>query len=407
MKQFPLKLSAPSFDKLCLFINNQYYFVSLISDTIEAWAYEVEDHYMSKISEKLEAISKLYKESAISAGEILTRILCADIKDILRHEKNGLFTKSWENSVKSLTMLKGCLKKHLSGVCYNLNNDIDGCTEMRQSIVYEACSSAVSIYIEAMLCSPTISLSTLNNVTNIGSTTGTSHTQERLMEDVEVLTKLFEELRASKAVTAEEEKPIVYTTQNAATTAASSNAKQYKRKKLTVGIVGSLFRRSNSSNAGSGGGMQRSNSSADLKASVSSENLASLSHTGSSSNNLAAMAVSPGSGSGSGSGGSSVTSNKQKFSDLLKPLTHIVFACQMEGQDLVEFVKQELYLDFGVVCVRLWQLLMHWKAERKDLVEEAFHEAFDDWTPRRLQGDPLMTLPYLNNNIIRRVTFLK
>jgi hypothetical protein len=200
-------------DKICVFINNHYAFCYLLTDTVENWAYDIEDNYMLKISEKLEFSLNNSRNNAKIGGEIITQYIYNDIKDILKNEKNGLFVKSWENSVKSITLLKGCLRKTLAVVCSNLCIDYTGGLEMKQNIVYYACESVISIYIELLLCCPTINIA-LTECSLAASNTGTqSNILERLMEDIEMLTKLFEELRTTRAL--EEsciQAPIIYNT---------------------------------------------------------------------------------------------------------------------------------------------------------------------------------------------------
>ncbi len=96
--------------------------------------------------------------------------------------------------------------------------------------------------------------------------------------------------------------------------------------------------------------------------------------------------------------------NKHKINDILKPLSHIILACQMESQYLSDFVKSELYLDFGTNCVSIWQLILHWRGEKKEKISEQFDLHFKNWTPRK-QIEPLVTLTYLNK--IKHVAFLK
>jgi hypothetical protein len=76
------------------------------------------------------------------------------------------------------------------------------------------------------------------------------------------------------------------------------------------------------------------------------------------------------------------------FSYLSSPV-----ALQMNTKFLPDFVKQELYVDFGVHCVKIWQLLLLWRNEKQNFIEEQYDLLFAKWTPIELE--PALQLPYM------------
>lgn len=55
----------------------------------------------------------------------------------------------------------------------------------------------------------------------------------------------------------------------------------------------------------------------------------------------------------------------------LKPLNDLITLCHMDFKDagtvMVNFIKTELYRDFGSSCIKVWQVIMNMKGESKDV----------------------------------------
>ncbi len=201
------------------------------------------------------------------------------------------------------------------------------------------------------------------------------------MEDCEMLTKLFEEIRTTKMISDDTtatahnnnsnsgcQQPIIYTTANNAKNTKLNPASRYKR----------LMRRSSSQSESKK--LNENTSTPDNSQSTDANNSTTNPTTYNTIN------------------------NKQKFDTILKPLLHIVLACQMESEFLIDFVKDELYADFGLDCVGIWQLIMSWKGETKDAISANFEQNFSSWEPK-IEVEPLLELPYLRK--LKHIVFLK
>mmetsp|Transcript_26317 Transcript_26317/g.56927 ORF Transcript_26317/g.56927 Transcript_26317/m.56927 type:complete len:81 (-) Transcript_26317:152-394(-) len=51
----------------------------------------------------------------------------------------------------------------------------------------------------------------------------------------------------------------------------------------------------------------------------------------------------------------------------------------MNNQYLPDFVKGELFLDFGLQSLNVWQLIMHWRKESKEDVGAVYNRLFASW----------------------------
>jgi hypothetical protein len=65
----------------------------------------------------------------------------------------------------------------------------------------------------------------------------------------------------------------------------------------------------------------------------------------------------------------------------------------MNTKFLNDFVKQELYLDFGMHCVRVWQILLLWRNEKRDFIAQQYEEVFSAWNPAPVE--PAIHIPYI------------
>lgn len=89
--------------------------------------------------------------------------------------------------------------------------------------------------------------------------------------------------------------------------------------------------------------------------------------------------------------------NKQLFDELLFPLQHVIYAIQMNKQHLLEFVKNEFYLDFGYYnSIRIWQLLLAWRGMKKEEIYQEYDVVLKDWRPEDIDSmEPKLYLTYL------------
>ena len=69
------------------------------------------------------------------------------------------------------------------------------------------------------------------------------------------------------------------------------------------------------------------------------------------------------------------------FKLILQPLTHVILAVQMNNQYLPDFIKSELFHDFGCISINIWQLIMYWRKENKEDIQIAYERLFQEWLP--------------------------
>lgn len=81
----------------------------------------------------------------------------------------------------------------------------------------------------------------------------------------------------------------------------------------------------------------------------------------------------------------------------LKPLRDVILAIQMNSKFLPDFVKTELCRDFGATnCLKVWQLIMSWRNERKEDIVVVFDSVFKNWKPSAAEGNaPLVDISYI------------
>jgi len=117
------------------------------------------------------------------------------------------------------------------------------------------------------------------------------------------------------------------------------------------------------------------------------------------------------------------SSNPEKLRSVihnsLKPLRDVIVAIQMNSKFLPDFVKTELYngekklmpvldifaglthslfslLDFGqMYSVKVWQIIMCWRNERKEDIATIYDHMFKNWMPANVSNIPLVDLSYL------------
>jgi hypothetical protein len=335
----------------------------------------------------------------------------------------ALFRNGWDDSVKCMKKLKGTLSKHFSFLQQHLcsgggggggntsgviataasssssaagggsavaggggSSSSDGggggggLEAVQQLLVY-ICECVVSLYVELLLTNTSIVMN-LNTIS-------------RLSEDLELLTKLFEELRNKIYLSRHSLGRAPHVIESVLEEAAPN-----KRRLLTFGVKPKLsVRRSALERTAEPGKYKRLNSVQ-------------------SSNSLLEDAVGAGAGAGDGRatfgnaadaysvsasaggmypGNSKSNSNphlsteeetKATFKALLQPLAHLVLAVQMNNQYLPDFVKQELYQDFGISSVNIWQLIMYWRKETKEDIESAYEKLFARWVPEEPVDNP-------------------
>eukprot|EP01036_Dinobryon_divergens_P031024 gene31024-40359_t len=90
----------------------------------------------------------------------------------------------------------------------------------------------------------------------------------------------------------------------------------------------------------------------------------------------------------------------------LKPLRDIVLAIQMNSKFLPDFVKTELYKDFGHVnSVKVWQIIMLWRNESKESISTIHDHMFKNWKPQGSDDTP--RFPMVDLNYLQKMKALK
>eukprot|EP01032_Pedospumella_encystans_P012688 gene12688-14661_t len=180
-----LKANTMTVGPLCKYVNNHTKFALLLNDCIDEWAAELSDRHAVALFDKCEYTVNLFVENSSTGVEGIAQLLYAEVKDIL---KSSLFRSGWDDSIKCVLLLKSTLHRHFTflqqHLCSGVGSAGDGGTgglEAVQQLLIYICECIVSLYIEMLLTNTSITMN-LNTIS-------------RLSEDVELLTKLFDELR--------------------------------------------------------------------------------------------------------------------------------------------------------------------------------------------------------------------
>jgi hypothetical protein len=101
--------------------------------------------------------------------------------------------------------------------------------------------------------------------------------------------------------------------------------------------------------------------------------------------------------------------SKQSFDDILSPLSHLIFAIQMDKYYLLSFVKETLYLDFGILCIKIWILIEQFRGETKEQIQIDYDKHFKYWKPlagipgsREGSGSEIIT-PKMNVSFVNKI----
>lgn len=269
----------------------------------------------------------------------------------------NLFRNGWDNSMRCVTLLRASLHRQFTFLQQHLSSglsssDSGGLEAVQQLLVY-VCECLVSLYLELLLTNTAISMT----VTTIS----------RLSEDLELITKLFEELRnkiyLARMNVGRAPHIIETTTPKAAR----------KNKVLSLGLKPRLLGRKKadtSTAAPAVAGADSKGPSPTRTASVPEDE---------GSVQLATMDE----------------ESKATFKQILQPLKHVVLAVQMNNQYLPDFVKSELYQDFGLSALNIWQLIMYWRKETKEDICMAYDKLFQSWRPPTQEESQLDIAGYI------------
>lgn len=88
--------------------------------------------------------------------------------------------------------------------------------------------------------------------------------------------------------------------------------------------------------------------------------------------------------------------NKQSYDLMIQPLTHLILAAQMSKQYLLPFVREELYNDFGPLCLKVWCLIEHWRGEKKEQIQQDYDNHLKSWRPPGLIDEPRINISFIN-----------
>ena len=216
------------------------------------------------------------------------------------------------------------------------------------------CECIVSLYIEMLLTNTSITMN-LNTIS-------------RLSEDVELLTKLFDELRnkiyLSRMQLGARAPHIIATP-----VAEAPN----KRRMLNFGVNPKLGKNKTAASKAGAAPATAKPSAAVVNSVPSNANQTEEERL---STTLLAMEE----------------ETKTTFRVILQPLSHLVLAVQMNNQYLPDFVRAELYTDFGVGSLNIWQLIMYWRKESKEDIIAAYDKLYSTWDPEEIVEDPLVDI---------------
>lgn len=76
-----------------------------------------------------------------------------------------------------------------------------------------------------------------------------------------------------------------------------------------------------------------------------------------------------------------VNPNNGKLDTLLKPWRDLIKSLSMDTKSLVEFVKNDLYTDFGPHTIKIWSILMNMRGESKNVTDTVYDVIVMNWSP--------------------------
>jgi hypothetical protein len=269
----------------------------------------------------------------------------------------NLFRNGWEDSMRCVTALRSSLHRHFTFLQQHLSSglssgDSGGLEAVQQLLVY-VCECLVSLYLELLLTNTVISMT----VTTIS----------RLSEDLECITKLFEELRNKIYLS----RMNVGRAPHIIETVTPKTAR--KNKMLSFGLKTHLSGRKKSTDQSDANAGNKIALAVGRSVSVPEEEVP----LNRGSHSLATLDE----------------DSKATFKTILQPLKHLVLAVQMNNQYLPDFVKSELYEDFGACSLNIWQLIMYWRKESREDIVTAYEKLFQTWRPPALE-EPLVDISH-------------
>lgn len=270
--------------------------------------------------------------------------------------QSSLFRSGWDDSVKCVMLLKASLHRHFTFLQQHLCSGVgagdaaNGGLEAVQQLLIYICECIVSIYIELLLTNTSLTMD-LN-------------TLSRLSEDLELITKLFEELRNKIYLS----RMCLGRTPHIIETAPPKNPAHKRRGIMGIRPHLSSRKKDIEPTAAQEGGRGR-NREEEVPPGRNSNSIANIEDE-----------------------------SKATFKKALQPLSHVVLAVQMNNQYLPDFVKAELYEDFGPTSLNIWQLIMYWRKEPKEAIVAAYQKLFADWRAPELE-EPLVDISHYMSKV--------
>jgi len=229
--------------------------------------------------------------------------------------------------------------------------------------------SIISYYLEALLSSQ-YCLPSTNTIGSSSTTMNVTAFNHRLMEDLQMMTAFIEEYRLAFFPT--------HGNQNIHYIRSSKSQQPQKQKKKFLPFS---KKRSDGSSSSSAVSVASSHLMLNTSSSVPDKNNSSLQHN-------------------------QALESKGTLQEYIAPLTHIICALNLSRKDLIAFTQQELYHDFGYQnALRLWQILLTWRQEKKEHIQQDYDLYFKTWLPQAIAGHAekikyslpcLMKLKYAN-----------
>lgn len=409
---------ANPLEKLCVFINNHSTFSLSLNQLVESWSSTVEDESLvDKIYDKVESTLINFQENSAAGVEIFVTVYNAEIRNIL---KNGLFRNNWDDSITVIKELQTFVTNRTAFINQNISPSIMDSIVIRRTIIIEGCSTVINTYIECLLL--TI-INYYNSNSNAKDTLTTAlqsvrgavilslsvNVINRLNEDLELITKIFETVKNAIIISDSEEDLASALNTTHTIDQNKYEKKNNKRNKRLKSVMSKhlskLSYNSKRNNSSNNSNNQNSIDDDDDDMSVMTAtttgnksyrnlppkvafnaNLSNLCDDDESISNATTNAVNSASTNIKSAAWSNVEKNALRqqytklFESLLIPLKDLVIATQMKSAYLVDFVKSELFRDFGKECaVKVWNLLMIWRNESKAEIAKIFQEQLLAW----------------------------